>query len=82
MSLRVHGLTLTQAFSCEFSEIFKNTFFSNTLGQLLLNFTNEKKASENEISNRWFLLFRSFIYKSYCIVTNIRKPADKFVKSC
>ena len=41
--------TPTQVFSCQFSENFKNTF-----RQLLLNFTNENKASENDISNRWF----------------------------
>ena len=40
------------------------------------------KASENEISNRWFYLFWSFIYKSYRMVTNIRRPANKFVKPC
>ena len=46
--------TATKVFSCEFSDIFKSTFFQNTSGQLLLNFTNENKASENEISSRWF----------------------------
>ena len=45
--------TTTQVFSCEFSEIFKNTFFSEHI-QTLLNFTNENKASKNDISNRWF----------------------------
>ena len=35
---------------------------------LRLNFTNSNKASENEISNRWFL--------------NIRRPANKFIKPC
>ena len=34
------------------------------------------KASENEISNRWFYLFWSFIFKSYCMVTNIRGSAQ------
>ena len=46
-------------------------FFQNTSEQLLLNFAKENEASENRISNRWFYLFWSFIYKSYCIVTNI-----------
>ena len=65
--------------SVNFSE---HLFFQNTSEQLLLNFTNENKTSENEISNRWFYLFWSFIYKSYCIVTNIRRPANKFIKPC
>ena len=38
--------------SAEFLRTF--FFFQNTFGQLLLNFTNENKASENEISNWWF----------------------------
>ena len=38
-------------------EISKNTFFQNTADQLLLNFTNEYKTSENEIFKRWFYLF-------------------------
>ena len=41
-------------FSCEFSEFLRTPFFQNTSEQLLLNFTNENKASENEISNWWF----------------------------
>ena len=41
----------TQVFSYECSGIFKNTFFRNTSEKLLLNFTNENKASKNEISN-------------------------------
>ena len=32
--------------------IFKNTFFQNTSEQLLLSFTHENKASENDFSNR------------------------------
>ena len=46
--------TLTQVFSCEFSEFLRTPFFQNTSEELLLNFTNENKASENETSNRWF----------------------------
>ena len=62
--------------------IFKDAFFQNTSERLLLNITNENKASENEISNRWFYLIWSFIYKSYCIITNIRRSANKFIKPC
>ena len=54
---RTFKKTLTQVFSCEFSEFLRTPFFQNTSEQLLLNFTNENKASENEISNRWFYLF-------------------------
>ena len=36
------------------AKVLKIHFFQNSSGQLLLNFTNENKASENEISNRWF----------------------------
>ena len=48
-------------FSCEFSEILRTPFFQNTFEQLLLNFTNENKASENEISNRWFYYYIGYI---------------------
>ena len=65
--------------SVNFSE---HLLFQNTSEQLLLNFANENKTSENEISNRRFYLSWSFIYKSYCIVTNIRRPANKFIKPC
>ena len=40
-SLFVIKLTLTQVFSCEFSEIFKNTFFKNTSGRMLLEYKNK-----------------------------------------
>ena len=67
--------TSTQVFSCKFNEFFRTPLFQNTSEQLLLNFANKNKASENEVSNRWFYIFWSFIYKSCCIVRNIRKPA-------
>ena len=65
-----------------FQRIFKNTFFSVHLQTTASEFTNENKASENEVSNWWFYLFWSFIYKSYCIVTIIRRPANEFIKTC
>ena len=40
-SLFVIKLTLAQVFSCEFSEIFKNTFFKNTSGRILLEYKNK-----------------------------------------
>ena len=39
----------TEAFSCQLSKMFKNIFFPNPSGQLLLNFWNKNKASENKI---------------------------------
>ena len=36
------------------AEFLRTFFFQNNFRQLLLNFTNENKASENEISNRRF----------------------------
>ena len=39
----------TEAFSCQLSKMFKNIFFQNPSGQLLLNFWNKNKASENKI---------------------------------
>ena len=83
--INLHAFVLqlkTQVFSYEFSEIFRNTFFQITSGQLLLNFTNENKASESEISNRLFYFSWSFICILYGTVTNSRRPANKFIKPC
>ena len=38
-----------EVFSCQLSKIFKNIFFQNPSGQLILNFSNENKASEDKI---------------------------------
>ena len=53
-SIRIYNFSLTkeiptQAFSCQLSKMFKTFFFQNPSGQLLLNFSNENKASENNI---------------------------------
>ena len=39
------------------AKFLRTPFFQNTSEQLFLNFTNENKASVNEISYRWFYHF-------------------------
>ena len=74
--------TPTQVFSCEFSKIFKNTFFSEHLRKTASEFHKWKESFWKRNIYSMVSLFRSFIYKSYCIVTNIRRPANKFIKPC
>ena len=42
--------TLAQVFSCEVCEIFKNTFFTDTFGRLLLNL-NSRHVNQTNLSN-------------------------------
>ena len=52
-------------FSMNSLKFLRTPFSQDTSEQLLLNFTNENKASENEISNWWFYLFWGFICRPY-----------------
>ena len=48
----IKNKTLAQVFSCEFCEIFKNTFFTEDLRRLLLFF--KTKITENaNVKNLW-----------------------------
>ena len=52
-------------FSMNSLKFLRTSFSQNTSEQLLLNFTNENKAPEKEISNWWFYLFWGFICRPY-----------------
>ena len=62
LNLHASGLQLYQKkkrlrhrhFLVNSAKFLRTPFFQYTSGQLLLNFTKENKASENEISYRWF----------------------------
>ena len=69
---------LTQAFSCQLSKMFKNIFFSEPLWITTSEFFKWKKSFWKQNYNRWLYLFWSFTYRSYCIVTNLRRYGRRY----